>query len=101
MNRFTRLLSRSPRSPQPSRATAARRQTFVPRVEPLEGRDVPSTVLASGLEGLFGSTVGPDGNLYVTEQIAGRISRQPEHRAGDQVRHRAAGRYVLRRAPSG
>jgi len=32
-------------------------------------------VLVSGLEGAFGSTVGPDGALYVTEGIAGRITR--------------------------
>jgi sugar lactone lactonase YvrE len=33
------------------------------------------TRLASGLEGASGSTVGPDGALYVTEGAAGRISR--------------------------
>lgn len=33
------------------------------------------TLLASGLEGASGSTVGPDGALYVTEGAAGRISR--------------------------
>jgi hypothetical protein len=32
-------------------------------------------VLVSGLQGSFGSTVGPDGALYVTEGIAGRIVR--------------------------
>jgi hypothetical protein len=32
-------------------------------------------LLASGLEGGSGSTVGPDGMLYVTERIAGRVSR--------------------------
>jgi len=31
--------------------------------------------LVSGLEGSFGSTVGPDGALYVTERVAGRVSR--------------------------
>jgi hypothetical protein len=31
--------------------------------------------LASGLEGAFGSTIGPDGALYVVEGAAGRISR--------------------------
>ena len=30
--------------------------------------------LASGLDGAFGSTVGPDGALYVTERLAGRVS---------------------------
>jgi len=33
------------------------------------------TLLASGLQGAVGSTIGPDGALYVTEGIAGRISR--------------------------
>jgi sugar lactone lactonase YvrE len=33
------------------------------------------TRLVTGLEGGAGSTVGPDGALYVTETIAGRISR--------------------------
>jgi hypothetical protein len=34
-----------------------------------------ATLLLSGLAGGFGSTVGPDGNLYVTEGAASRISR--------------------------
>jgi hypothetical protein len=34
-----------------------------------------ATRLVSGLEGASGSTVGPDGALYVTEGAAGRISR--------------------------
>lgn len=33
------------------------------------------TLLASGLEGGGGSTVGPDGALYVTEGAAGRVTR--------------------------
>src|SRR3954452_18547342 len=33
------------------------------------------TRLASGLQGASGSTVGPDGALYVTEGAVGRISR--------------------------
>jgi sugar lactone lactonase YvrE len=33
------------------------------------------TVLASGLVGSLGSTVGPDGAIYVAEGVAGRISR--------------------------
>lgn len=33
------------------------------------------TRLVSGLEGAAGSTIGPDGALYVTEGAAGRISR--------------------------
>lgn len=31
--------------------------------------------LVGGLEGASGSTVGPDGALYVTERLAGRVSR--------------------------
>jgi sugar lactone lactonase YvrE len=34
-----------------------------------------SHLLTSGLQGSVGSTVGPDGALYVTEGVAGRISR--------------------------
>src|SRR4051794_19308119 len=41
-------------------------------------------LLTEGLEGAFGSTVGPDGALYVTETVAGRISRvDPE--TGDRT----------------
>jgi hypothetical protein len=69
---FTRWLRAS--HPARGRKQPGRR-SFVPQLEALEHRDVPSTVLASGLEGSFGSTVGPDGNLYVTEARAGRISR--------------------------
>jgi streptogramin lyase len=32
-------------------------------------------VLTAGLQGSVGSTVGPDGALYVTEAVAGRVSR--------------------------
>jgi hypothetical protein len=35
----------------------------------------PPQLLVSGLEGASGSTIGPGGNLYVTEGAAGRISR--------------------------
>src|SRR5262245_2292015 len=34
-----------------------------------------ATLLASGLQGTIGSTIGPDGALYVPEGAAGRISR--------------------------
>src|SRR5258707_3227959 len=34
-----------------------------------------ATLLVSGLEGTQGSTVGPDGALYVSESLAGRIWR--------------------------
>jgi sugar lactone lactonase YvrE len=47
----------------------------VPRVEGLEARDVPATLIASGLDDPCGSTVGPDGYLYVAEGGAGRIAR--------------------------
>ena len=32
-------------------------------------------ILTTGLQGSVGSTVGPDGALYVTEAVAGRVSR--------------------------
>jgi hypothetical protein len=35
--------------------------------------------LITGLEGAMGSTIGPDGALYVTEGAAGRISRVDPH----------------------
>src|SRR6266516_1279240 len=38
-----------------------------------------ATRLVTGLEGAMGSTVGPDGALYVTEGAAGRISRVDPH----------------------
>src|SRR5216117_1468716 len=34
-----------------------------------------ATQLVTGLQGAMGSTIGPDGALYVTEGAAGRISR--------------------------
>ena len=37
--------------------------------------DPAVSLLASGLEGAVGSTVGPGGALYVTEAIPGRITR--------------------------
>lgn len=37
--------------------------------------EVPATLIASGLQGASGSTVGPDGALYVVEGAAGRIAR--------------------------
>jgi hypothetical protein len=39
-------------------------------------------LLAEGLEGGSGSTIGPDGALYVTEGVAGRVSRV-DPRTGD------------------
>jgi hypothetical protein len=37
------------------------------------------TLLAEGLDGASGSTIGPDGALYVTEGAAGRVSRVDPH----------------------
>ena len=34
-----------------------------------------ATLLVTGLQGATGSTIGPDGALYVTEGAVGRISR--------------------------
>jgi hypothetical protein len=42
---------------------------------PAGDRPAEVEVLVSGLDGAFGSTVGPDGALYVTEGPAGRITR--------------------------
>jgi len=49
---------------------------------PVSGRSDPhqcaapnATLLASGLQGAIGSTIGPDRALYVAEGVAGRISR--------------------------
>ncbi len=45
-----------------------------PKGEARHHREAPTaTLLATGLEGGSGSTVGPDGALYVTETAAGRI----------------------------
>src|SRR5262249_54607627 len=38
-------------------------------------RGPKATLLVAGLQGAIGSTIGPDGALYVTEGIVGRISR--------------------------
>ena len=37
------------------------------------------SLLAEGLDGASGSTIGPDGALYVTEGAAGRVSRVDLH----------------------
>src|SRR5512132_2597680 len=56
---------------------AKRQEHLRVSLEQLENRMVPSSVnlLVSGLEGASGSTVGPDGALYVTEGAIGTISR--------------------------
>ena len=38
-------------------------------------KEPKATLLVTGLEGATGSTIGPDGALYVTEGAAGRITR--------------------------
>ena len=51
------------------------------------------TRLVTGLEGGAGSTIGPDGALYVTEGAAGRISRvDPQTGDSHDVRQRSAAR---------
>jgi sugar lactone lactonase YvrE len=35
----------------------------------------PTQILTAGLQGSLGSAIGPDGALYVTEAVAGRVSR--------------------------
>ena len=41
------------------------------------------TLLASGLEGASGSTIGPDGALYVTEGAIGEIARRIDTDTGE------------------
>ena len=55
----------------PSRQSRA----FIANLEVLEARDAPEHPLVSGWRGPQGSTIGPDGDLYVTEAVAGRVSR--------------------------
>lgn len=38
-------------------------------------RDSTANLLASGLQGALGNTVGPDGLLYATEGVTGRVLR--------------------------
>jgi hypothetical protein len=54
---------------------------WVAGASPVEQRAEGPVLLASGLEGGSGSTIGPDGALYVTEGVAGRLTRiDPETR---------------------
>lgn len=71
---FARLL-RALRPARKRKPLSRRPRSCVPRIEVLEVRDVLSTLLVSGLEGSQGSTVGPGGDLYVTESAAGRVAR--------------------------
>jgi hypothetical protein len=43
--------------------------------DPSHDKAPTATRLVSGLEGGSGSTIGPDGAIYVTEGVAGRVSR--------------------------
>jgi hypothetical protein len=54
------------------------RKQLVPVVAALAAMVMPLTAaaqLATGLQGASGSTVGPDGALYVTEGLIGRVTR--------------------------
>ena len=62
-------------------AMAVALSTMIGTVAPVAATAAPAsrepnpTQLVTGLEGGAGSTIGPDGALYVTESAAGRISR--------------------------
>jgi sugar lactone lactonase YvrE len=56
-------------------AAAAVLATIAPSVATAQVLAGPSTLLVTGLEGGSGSAIGPGGALYVTEGLAGRISR--------------------------
>ena len=45
------------------------------KAAPIFAAEPGAVLLVKGLEGGSGSTVGPDGALYVPETIAGRIAR--------------------------
>ncbi len=57
-------------APDPGKTPAA-----TGRVLAAHSDDPEASLLVSGLEGPLGSTIGPDGALYVAEGAAGRISR--------------------------
>ncbi len=58
-------MSKAMQSPPLEPSAASRQESHDPRAE----------LLATGLAGASGSTIGPDGALYVVEGAAGRISR--------------------------
>jgi hypothetical protein len=45
------------------------------KARPVSAKEPSVSLLVTGLQGGSGSTVGPDGVLYVPETVAGRISR--------------------------
>jgi hypothetical protein len=49
--------------------------SIVAYVAPVSAKAPSTSLLVTGLDGGSGSTVGPDGALYVPETVAGRISR--------------------------
>ena len=49
--------------------------TVAPTAVPTQPPAPSASLLASGLEGATGSTIGPDGALYVTEGTVGRLTR--------------------------
>ena len=55
--------------------SAALTVTAAPAVASPTDRPPRAHLLTSGLQGAVGSTVGPDGALYVVESAAGRVSR--------------------------
>ena len=63
--------------------SCTKEQAFLPEQETLapevpghtKAAPVPNQMLVSGLHGTVGSTVGPDGYLYVTEGLTGEITR--------------------------
>jgi len=73
-----RTHAREKLGPQPRASSAARANKMVLVAAGLLALVAPwlaTAQLVTGLEGASGSTVGPDGALYVTEGAAGRVSR--------------------------
>ncbi len=59
-------------APLPAKEAAA---SVKPTAANTGAQGVHADLLAMGLEGAFGSAIGPDGALYVTESAAGRVAR--------------------------
>lgn len=70
---------------------------FVPAAlgDPPAFGEPTASLLASGLEGASGSTVGPGGALFVTEGAAGRISRIDPRTGADIALGTASSRREL------